>query len=135
VATVACFTCSSAALAQLDDHLWIGGTGNQQWQVNTNWDLVDDETDEFPNDPGRVDGAPAVIVNSEGANVSVNLAANLNLDVGATNVTVASLTMGGTAGAVTTNIIAFVKDLGSNGLVGLIALGFILWLFSHRSMA
>jgi hypothetical protein len=31
------------------------------------------------------------------------------------------------------NIIAFVKDLGSNGLVGLIALGFILWLFSHRS--
>jgi ABC-type enterochelin transport system permease subunit len=38
-------------------------------------------------------------------------------------------------GAVTTNIIAFVKDLGSNGLVGLIALGFILWLFSHRSMA
>ena len=37
--------------------------------------------------------------------------------------------------AVTANIIAFVKDLGSNGLVGLIALGFILWLFSHRSMA
>ena len=38
-------------------------------------------------------------------------------------------------GSVTANIIAFVKDLGSNGLVGLIALGFILWLFSHRSMA
>jgi hypothetical protein len=28
-----------------------------------------------------------------------------------------------------------VKDLGSNGLVGLIALGIILWLFSKRSMA
>ena len=25
------------------------------------------------------------------------------------------------------------KDLGANGLVGLIALGFILWLFSNRS--
>ena len=37
-------------------------------------------------------------------------------------------------GSATANIIAFVKDLGSNGLVGLIALGFILWLFSHRSM-
>jgi hypothetical protein len=28
-----------------------------------------------------------------------------------------------------------VKDLGSNGLVGLIALGIILWLFSNRKMA
>lgn len=38
-------------------------------------------------------------------------------------------------GSVTANIIAFVKELGSNGLVGLIALGIILWLFSNRSMA
>jgi hypothetical protein len=38
-------------------------------------------------------------------------------------------------GNVSANIIAFVKDLGANGLVGLIALGFILWLFSHRKMA
>ncbi|MEA2995353.1 MAG: hypothetical protein QOG74_902 [Alphaproteobacteria bacterium] len=37
--------------------------------------------------------------------------------------------------AVTTNIVALVKDLGANGLVGLLALGFILWLFSHRKMA
>jgi hypothetical protein len=36
--------------------------------------------------------------------------------------------------AVTANIIAFVKDLGANGLVGLLALGFILWLFSKRSI-
>ena len=35
---------------------------------------------------------------------------------------------------ITTNIINFVKDLGANGLVGLIALGFILWLFSNRRM-
>ncbi len=35
---------------------------------------------------------------------------------------------------VTTNIIAFVNELGKAGLVGLLALGFILWLFSHRKM-
>ena len=35
-------------------------------------------------------------------------------------------------GNVAANIMTFVKDLGSNGLVGLIALGFILWLFSNR---
>ncbi len=38
-------------------------------------------------------------------------------------------------GTVTTNIMAMVKDLGSNGLVGLIVLGLILWLFSNRKMA
>ena len=38
-------------------------------------------------------------------------------------------------GAVTANILAWVKDLGGNGLVGLIVLGFILWLFSKRKMA
>jgi hypothetical protein len=38
-------------------------------------------------------------------------------------------------GTVTANIMAWVKDLGANGLVGLIALGLILWLFSNRKMA
>jgi len=38
-------------------------------------------------------------------------------------------------GNVAGNITAFVKDLGSQGLVGLIALGFILWLFTNRSAA
>lgn len=38
-------------------------------------------------------------------------------------------------GTVSANIMAFVKDLGANGLVGLIALGIILWLFSNRKMA
>jgi len=38
-------------------------------------------------------------------------------------------------GSVTTNIMALVKDLGSNGLVGLITLGVVLWLFSQRRMA
>jgi glucan phosphoethanolaminetransferase (alkaline phosphatase superfamily) len=38
-------------------------------------------------------------------------------------------------GTVTANIMTWVKDMGSNGLVGLITLGLILWLFSHRKMA
>ena len=38
-------------------------------------------------------------------------------------------------GGLVANLIAIVKDLGANGLVGLIALGIILWLFSKRSMS
>jgi hypothetical protein len=37
-------------------------------------------------------------------------------------------------GNVTANVMSFVKDLGANGLVGLITLGLILWLFSNRRM-
>ena len=38
-------------------------------------------------------------------------------------------------GNVTGNLMAFVKALGDGGLVGLIAIGIILWLFSHRRLA
>jgi hypothetical protein len=38
-------------------------------------------------------------------------------------------------GTVTANIMGFVKDLGANGLVGLITLGIVLWLFSNRKLA
>jgi len=38
-------------------------------------------------------------------------------------------------GNVTGNLLAFVKDLGANGLVGLLVLGFILWLISYRKIA
>ena len=38
-------------------------------------------------------------------------------------------------GNVTANIMALVKSLGDAGLVGFIALGVILWLFSSRRMA
>jgi len=52
---------------------------------------------------------------------------------------VCALLVGGTNlsffGNVAANITGFIKDLGSQGLVGLIALGFILWLFSNRSAA
>jgi len=49
---------------------------------------------------------------------------------------VASLLVGGTLpffGGVVSNITSLVKDLGSNGLVGLITLGVIFWLFAKRS--
>ncbi len=38
-------------------------------------------------------------------------------------------------GTVVGNITALIKDLGANGLVGLITLGIIVWLFSNRSLA
>lgn len=49
---------------------------------------------------------------------------------------VASLLVGGSLpffGGVVGNVVALVKDLGSNGLVGLITLGVIFWLFAKRS--
>ncbi len=51
---------------------------------------------------------------------------------------VATLLVGGNLpffGAVVSNIVALIKDLGANGLVGLIALGLIVWLFSKRSLS
>jgi hypothetical protein len=38
-------------------------------------------------------------------------------------------------GNVVGNILSLVKELGSNGIVGLIALGVIVWLFSKRNIA
>jgi hypothetical protein len=38
-------------------------------------------------------------------------------------------------GTVTANMMSLVKDLGANGLIGLITLGIILWLFSNRKLA
>jgi len=38
-------------------------------------------------------------------------------------------------GNVVANIVGLVTELGKNGIVGLIALGIILWLFSKRTIA
>jgi ABC-type enterochelin transport system permease subunit len=38
-------------------------------------------------------------------------------------------------GNVVGNIVAMVNELGKNGIVGLIALGVILWLFSNRNIS
>lgn len=51
---------------------------------------------------------------------------------------IASLLVGGTLpffGGVVGNISALVKGLGDSGLVGLITLGIIIWLFSSRPAA
>lgn len=101
-ALAALFTGLSAlpALAQIDESNWNAAlTGSQQWQVDANW-----STATFPDDPGRVDGDQTVIDNVVGANLSVALGGDLTVDVGATDVTVAALRLGGTAGAVTTTV-------------------------------
>jgi autotransporter-associated beta strand protein len=97
------FVATSRVSAQLTEYKWNNPAlvGSQSWQVNGNWDLGT-----FPNDPGRLEPDATIIVPSIGASTSVALAGNLSLDVGATNVTVASLKLGGTAGAVTTNIMS-----------------------------
>jgi hypothetical protein len=38
-------------------------------------------------------------------------------------------------GDVVKNIVALITDLGKAGITGLIALGFIIWLFSKRAMS
>ena len=38
-------------------------------------------------------------------------------------------------GGVVANLVELVKSLGSNGLVGLIVLGIVLWIFSNRSVS
>lgn len=38
-------------------------------------------------------------------------------------------------GDVTSNLMSYIKDLGANGLIGLITLGFVIWLFSHRQVS
>ncbi|TWT94841.1 Autotransporter-associated beta strand repeat protein [Botrimarina colliarenosi] len=88
------------ATAQITESDWNDSlTGNQLWQIDGNW-----STPAFPDDPGRADPSEEVISPVIGANLSVGLGADLNLDVGATDVTVASLRLGGTAGPVTTTI-------------------------------
>lgn len=38
-------------------------------------------------------------------------------------------------GGVVSNLVGIVNELGKNGLVGLIAVGVIIWLFSKRTLA
>jgi hypothetical protein len=38
-------------------------------------------------------------------------------------------------GNVTAQLMNFVKTLGDGGLIGLIVLGIVLWLFGHRRLA
>ena len=38
-------------------------------------------------------------------------------------------------GGVVSNLVGIVNDLGKNGLVGLITVGIIIWIFSKRTLA
>src|SRR6185369_9777325 len=109
------------AMAQLADYIWNpANTGSQPWQDSTKWTAptfpggypYTIPSPAFPNDPGRVDsdsnattGEPTdgIVYPSVGANIT-GVASNLTLDVGASNVTVASLNMGGTSSGVTTTV-------------------------------
>ncbi|MCA8938050.1 MAG: hypothetical protein KDB68_17865, partial [Planctomycetes bacterium] len=76
------------ALGQLTEFNYSGPTGAQSWQTASNWGGGG-----FPNDPQHV------------ANLSQALAGDLSIDLGGSgDVTVAGIKIGGTAGAVTTNI-------------------------------
>ncbi len=91
---------ASAQVDLLDVWNWVPTeTGAQPWQENTNWIEAG-----FPNNPGYSDPDETVISNSTAANASVPLGSNLNLNIQSPNVTVAALRMGGTAGAVTTDV-------------------------------
>jgi autotransporter-associated beta strand protein len=60
----------------------------------------------FPNDAGRMDADPQVIVPLVGANLSVALSSDLTVDIVGGDVTVAAVKLGGSAGAVSTNVIS-----------------------------
>jgi autotransporter-associated beta strand protein len=87
-ATVIAVVSSAKAQVALTEFVWDNSkTGNQQWQQSGNW-----APSGFPNGPLQT------------ANLSRPLSANLNVNVGATDVTVAGLTLGGTSGPRTTEI-------------------------------
>ncbi|TWT90941.1 Autotransporter-associated beta strand repeat protein [Pseudobythopirellula maris] len=91
---------STTAVAQLAESNWDSSlTGSQDWQVDANW-----STPTFPNDPDRMDPDMTVFTPVIGANLSVGLGADLNVNVGATDVAVAGLRMGGSAGPVSTTV-------------------------------
>ena len=85
--------CSAGVYAQAPTatvYNWnVLGGGNQLWQVAGNW-------------------SPATVPNSalSAANLSVALTSNLNVDLGASDITIAALNLGGTGAAVATNVTA-----------------------------
>jgi len=87
VALLGLLVCMPSASAA--DYTWnVPAGGVQQWTTPANWD---------PNT-----GAPTTA--DDTANLGVGLAGNLTLDIGATDVTVGAITIGGTAGPVTTDL-------------------------------
>jgi len=86
---VACVAASSTWQALAVDYTWnVPAGGVQSWTTAANWN---------PNT-----GAPTTA--DDTANLGIGLNGNLTLDLGATDVTVGAITIGGTGAAVTTDI-------------------------------
>src|SRR5262245_4864278 len=85
-----------AGIVSADDYTLVPLGGAVNWQNNASWTSGTGVT--FPN------------TNLDTANLSIGLTSNLSLDVGAAlpapQVTVGSITMGGTAGVVTSDVIS-----------------------------
>ena len=88
----------------LADFLWSGAGGNSTWQNAANWTAPVGFAGQYPDDPGRNDTAEQTIVAVEGANLSKLLTSNLTVNISGGDVTVASLKLGGTGAAVTTDV-------------------------------
>ena len=91
-------------LEKLDDFIWTGAGNGTTWQNAANWTPPVGFNGQFPDDPGRNDTDQVVIVPVEGANFSIALTSDLTVNISGGDVTVASLKLGGTGAAVTTNI-------------------------------
>ena len=108
-------------LEHLADFVWTGAGGNTTWENSPNWTAPSFSTPvgypypipTYPNDPNRVDDPGVGNVNTVnittiypvvGANLSGALAGDRTVNIANGNVTVASLKLGGTGAAVTTDV-------------------------------
>jgi autotransporter-associated beta strand protein len=103
-------------LQHLAEFNWIGPNGGA-WQTPANWTAPTFPVGypypipTFPNDPGRIDD-PAIGTNEVdifpvvGANLSGTLIGDRTVNIASSDITVASLKLGGTGAAVTTDVTA-----------------------------
>jgi autotransporter-associated beta strand protein len=98
-------------LDKLAPFVWTGAGGNNSWQTPGNWTAPAFPGDypyaipTIPNDSGRVDTNAQLVSPSVGADLSGALVADRTVNLTA-DATVASLKLGGTGVAVTTNVTA-----------------------------
>ncbi len=99
-------------LENLADFVWTGTGGNSTWENSPNWTAptfpggYPYTIPTYPNDPGRVDTSAVDIFPVVGANLSGALNADRTVNIAGSDVTVASIKLGGTGVAVTTNVTA-----------------------------
>jgi autotransporter-associated beta strand protein len=104
-------------LEHLADFVWTGAGNGVSWQDPANWTAPTFPMDypytipTFPDDPNRIDD-PDVTTNVTeiwpvvGANLSGNLTSDRTVNIAGSNVTVASVKLGGTGTAVTSDVTA-----------------------------